>query len=344
MSTTIDNHTTYKIPGKLILSGEHAVVYGNPALAVAINKHVCVRLDPQDDNNVTFVFGTTYPPHSVSLNTLPQLKTRLEHKHQQFLAGRCSIDKVLDTPYDLCSYSAALALGHCKQLSGGMRLTINSTLPIGCGMGSSAALILAILKTICRYNEQSLSNKQAFELALQAEHLQHGTSSGLDIQVALTEGALLWQKGQPPQARKQPALALHYTNTGQPQSSTGECVASARAHLKNSQLLEAFKTVTCAMDAAIANADIQAMQHTIRENHRLLVTLGVVPASIRTLIDTIEGIGGAAKICGAGAIRGDKAGALLIATADKIQLNKVQALCNEQGFCLNPLSDKTVNN
>ena len=62
------------------------------------------------------------------------------------------------------------------------------------------------------------------------------------------------------------------------------------------------------MRAALAGSSEQELIAAVRENHRLLVGIGVVPESVQHLVSEIEAQGGAAKICGAGSIRGDSAG------------------------------------
>jgi len=65
----------------------------------------------------------------------------------------------------------------------------------------------------------------------------------------------------------------------------------------------------------------------IRENQKLLNNIGVVPKNISNFIDEIEQMGGAAKICGAGSIRGNNAGAIIV-FSDIMPKD----ICNKYGF------------
>ena len=73
-----------------------------------------------------------------------------------------------------------------------------------------------------------------------------------------------------------------------------------------------FSHVTENVDQAIQRDDQQLLIESIRHNHQLLVKIGVVPEKVQKFIAEVEKSGGAAKICGAGSIRGDAAGAVLV--------------------------------
>jgi mevalonate kinase len=74
------------------------------------------------------------------------------------------------------------------------------------------------------------------------------------------------------------------------------------------------------------------MRALIRENHRLLVQIGVVPEKVQRFISAVEARGGAAKICGAGAISGNAGGTLLL-LAEELP----QGLCEQYGYAADPV-------
>ena len=124
-----------RAPGKLIISGEHAVVYGKPAIAMAIDK--CTTTE---------------------LCLLPQQKT--------------------------INYSSSL-LQHTintiiKQfninLSSGIDINTDAEIPIGCGMGSSAAAIISVMHAMTNLFSLELSLDQYLPIARDIENLQHGIS------------------------------------------------------------------------------------------------------------------------------------------------------------------------
>ena len=109
-----------------------------------------------------------------------------------------------------------------------------------------------------------------------------------------------------------PDWPLYIVNTGSPESSTGECVMHTKPLLENGNLAAEMGSVTRAFKDAIQQQQFQELQVAIRANHQLLIALGVVPQSIQMFIRYLETQGAAAKICGAGSIRGNKAGIVLI--------------------------------
>jgi mevalonate kinase len=74
------------------------------------------------------------------------------------------------------------------------------------------------------------------------------------------------------------------------------------------------------------------MQSLIRENHRLLCRIGVVPQKVQQFVSEVEAAGGAAKVCGAGSVRGDSGGAVLV-LADFMPA----ALAEKYGYNVSPL-------
>ena len=83
-------------------------------------------------------------------------------------------------------------------------------------------------------------------------------------------------------------------------------------YFKNSEIADDFAEVTTAMDLALQQSDLSAVQECIRKNHQLLKYIGVVPNKVAKFIEQVEELGGAAKISGAGAVSGNNAGIVLV--------------------------------
>ena len=75
-------------PGKLILSGEHAVVYGKPAIAMAIDRSAVFELTPQSGDQVSFDLPGNEGQESHTLMALRDLKRRIDKKYHEFLRFR----------------------------------------------------------------------------------------------------------------------------------------------------------------------------------------------------------------------------------------------------------------
>jgi mevalonate kinase len=213
-------------------------------------------------------------------------------------------------------------------LNQGLRLVISGDLPMGYGLGSSAAVTVGILRVASLFFQRSLSLSELLSLAKQVENLQHGLSSGIDPSVCLYEGVLLYTTNSITPRTLEPWPA-YLINTGQPSSSTGECVESVKEKAFPVSLWSEFTRVTLACDQALQAHDTPLLQQAISENHRLLCQIGVVPSRIQEFIAEVEAAGGAAKICGAGSVRGDNAGFLLMLPGD---LEKIEHLTHQFGF------------
>jgi mevalonate kinase len=218
-------------PGKIILSGEHSVVYGYPAIATAVNK-------------------------------------------------RLSITKSGD---------------------------IHSDIPIGAGMGSSAAFAVAMSALEIGKLDLEKINKAAYKM----EKTLHGNPSGVDNTV-VTYGGFLWYRKESESFKvfkqikaKTKLPKLYLLNSGKPSESTREMVELVgrkykKEKLKTTGIFKDIETVTKEMLRFLIGDSNPDLGKLISENERLLEKLGVVSNSARHLIRMIEKIGGFAKISGAG--------------------------------------------
>lgn len=266
------SHKT-RAPGKLIFSGEHAVVYGNPAIAMAIDKFATATLSWQLDADViSFDLPDTQLLSHALITTLEQLKLTLPH---------------------------------------GLKIKVNSDIPISCGMGSSAAIIISFIYGLTTLLGENLDLETYFQLGRDIEHLPHGCSSGTDIYLALHGGCVRFENGAAV-ARTIPDIPLYMVNTGKPETTTKQCVAAVTKYFKSQILLKDFAAVTNDFDWALQKNNLKHIQACIRANHKLLTHIGVVPEPIQQFIAELEKAGAAAKICGAGTIAGETAGAVLV--------------------------------
>ncbi len=322
-------------PGKLILSGEHAVVYGKPALAMAINRYATATATPQLLPLVSFDLSDLSYEHGLTLTALNHLKNRIKQKYERFMHGDFKIRDVLQKPVELAQFAFTLFLETLNlKLTQGVRIRLQSDIPMGCGMGSSAATVLSIVHAIAHHMQVDISSELFYRLSLEAENMQHGYSSGLDLRVSLHGGCMLVKEGQIEQ-RPIPSLPMYLVNTGAPKSTTGECVTQAATHFKKSQLGADFAAITEAMDKALQANNLQEVLQTVRMNHLLLTKIGVVPPSVQQFIREIENTEGAAKICGAGAVSGDKGGVVLVMTENVAALID---LCARYQYAIIPIT------
>ncbi len=319
-------------PGKLILSGEHAVVYGHPALAMAVDRYAEAIVTPQLNPLVSFDLLNLSYHKSHTIQALKSLKRRLKGDYEKFLKGEHSIKDVLKTPFEL-SQMALTTLAEKLNFNGkqGIKLRTHSTIPIGCGMGSSAAMILCVMHAMNCHSGHELTHEQYLSIGLEVENLQHGNSSGLDLHISLKGGCMLYQEGEYAQ-RNIPDIPMYLVNTGKPLANTGECVSHAAQYFQQSCIGDDFAAITHALDQALQDRNFSESQRLLRENHQLLCNIDVVPCKVQQFISKIEAQGDAAKICGAGNIKGDNGG-IVVVFAER----EPTALCQEFDYSVSKI-------
>lgn len=302
--------TTAIAPGKIILAGEHAAVADCPALGMAINRFATATLTSSTQADVLINLTNYRQIADFTFDSLHKTAHDIEARYHAYLKQQLPLKAVLKEPFHLPIYTLAKGLNALENSPTPICLTLNADIPIGYGLGSSAAMIVSVLFAVNHYFSANWDENKIFQLALQCENLQHGKSSGLDIHCAI--------KGYSASLSNELATssALHYfnfINTGLPESTTGECVERSQQQfhafpsLKNdfTNVVEKLKTAFQANDHAI-------IQECVKRNHQLLCQVGVVPVKVQQFIAELEKNNMTGKICGAGSIRGDAAGVVTV--------------------------------
>lgn len=325
------------VPGKLILAGEHAVVYGRPALVAAID----LRLEA--------AFAGPLAPAATGPSVLldaPALGPPRE------IPWRQAIDHARSARRDWQRYArdpgarrfpaehrgepahvVLTALGEAAMFLGEesgppIELAIHGDLPVGRGLGSSAAAAVAILAGYLALRNAPGDHNDLAHLALEVERRQHGLPSGVDAATVI-QGGLVEARPRStggfelrPLAVTPARLARFAVyDTGRPPESTGEVVAAVRARLDDStafaSALDRIEDATEALQRSLTGTAADAgaggdPREAIAACQRGLEELGVVPARIAALVRKVESAGGAAKISGAGSLAGPGAGTLIV--------------------------------
>ncbi len=265
-----------RAPGKIILAGEHAVVYGRPALAVP-------------------VFGV-------------QARAQVTHAAAWHLTAP-AVD--LDAPLAALPGDHPLrrAVDLARQALPGLppaRVRIASTIPVAAGLGSGAAVTVALLRALAAFAGRPLPDARVNALAYEVEKLHHGTPSGIDNTVITYARPIVYRRGQGWQplvvAR---AVPLVIADTGQP-AATRDMVAGVRARwqaqcARYEALFDAIAQAVAAAQAALAAGDLAALGQALRANHARLQDLGVSTPRLDALVQAAEAAGAyGAKLAGAG--------------------------------------------
>ena len=294
-------------PGKIILSGEHSVVYGAPALAFSVKQRLTVNFTP--DLLPRLSWFAPDKAHEMALEKLSSLRHKLDAAFDGYLRGERSISEILSRPAELIFYTVDVAriLGNLERIPRG-KFDIQSDIPVGAGMGSSAALLAALLKLFSKHEDLTT----LIEQVRHCERLQHGRGSLIDAATVTLGGLVKVEHNHASRLGELPGIFdqdWYWIFTGTPATSTGVCVERVRTQFEQSDIWSEFAAVTNRIEAAQTN--LVQLAQAIQDNHRLLKRIGVVPARVAALIEQIEGMGGAAKIAGAGAVSGDAGGLVL---------------------------------
>ncbi|OMH33934.1 hypothetical protein BGP75_13265 [Motiliproteus sp. MSK22-1] len=300
-------------PAKAILSGEHSVVYGAPALALAVNCYAQARV--QSIESAELVLQLTDLDRCFRYNWPEVIKRAedAESRYQRFLLGNCPITEVLVGTDDLYLFAIAalikdLSLNHCP----GILLQLRSDIPVGSGMGSSAATVAAMLIGVAKLIGVELTQQRLYQLTHHAERLQHGRSSGIDPAVCCYGGLIHFSDGVIDPRSLEFGDGWFLLDSGKPAVTTGVGVEQVRKNFAGSDIWDEFSQITGKMATALREMNQGQLIKQIRLNHRLLCRIGVVPDPIQQLVADIEQAGGAAKVSGAGAVAGDQAGLILV--------------------------------
>ncbi|MFT5720564.1 MAG: mevalonate kinase [Motiliproteus sp.] len=304
-----------RAPAKAILSGEHSVVYGMPALALALPLYANVSISPGTDPHKIELLLTDLDHRSlVDPFLLLSFQSRCEQRYQAYLAADLAVEAILPGPADL--YHFCLSLWPEAAALSGLRIELSSSIAIGSGMGSSAATVVALLSALAAQAGRCLSAEQLIELSTRCERLQHGRSSGLDPAICVRGGLVQFHQGRVEVLPTQLDAHWYRVDSGRPQATTGSCTSWVRQRFAEASIWSEFGAVTRQLAVALQRQDEDLILSSLRQNHRLLCRIGVVPVAVQQFIKTVEQRGGAAKISGAGAISGDQGGMLLVYAPD----------------------------
>ena len=309
-----------KAPAKLIISGEHSVVYGAAALVVAVKKFTEARfLKPSEKGKIkTFINNPQEAVFSYPSADLRQIKELLDQRYQVFLNNKIKVGEILNRPSDLIIY----VLSHFAEKFEADLLGI-SQIPLGAGMGSSASAIAAMTMLCEQIFNKKFSLEERFNFVRYCERLQHGKGSALDASAVVFGGVNFLEKEKRERIEGVNLEGWYYFLDGTPQSTTGECVEAVRAKFHNDKPLWAdFDALTQEIKQDLLNNKLPL--NAIKENQRLLEKIGVVAEPTQELIKQITKLGFAAKVSGAGTIKGNNSGMVLVLANDYEKIKELK--------------------
>jgi len=269
------------VPGKTILFGEHAVVYGYPAIAVPLNSiklNIKISARPTDTD----------------------IQIINKNRGENLLLKDLNPEHIYKTAID--TIQNALHVGKLPAL----QIGISSTIPIVSGLGSSAAFAVCLTKAISGFLGFKLNNEQINEIAYKIEIYQHGSPSGIDNTVISYNKPLYFKKGFPPSFLEiKSPITLIIADTGI-HANTKETVADVKKNMQINPemfkiLLEEIGNLADYAKINLENGDLETLGKLMSENQSLLQKLGVSNDELDHLVDVALRYGAlGAKLCGSG--------------------------------------------
>jgi mevalonate kinase len=280
---------------KLILVGEHAVVYGKPAIAI---------------------------PFPMKVRSIIEVSAGTITFESDIYTG--TIDSM---PIKMKGISACIkeTLHYLNQPFEGLRIGIHSSIPLGRGLGSSAAMAAAIVRSLFSFYRQKLSQKELFSLVQIAETYAHGKPSGIDMAAVASECPIWFQKGKETVPLKAGGpLFIVVADTGRI-GDTRTAVENVRKRYllepeKVQESLDKIERIADAAKDALLDGNVYLLGKLLNDNQQELMTLGVSDEGLSGLIDTARNTGAlGAKLTGGGL------GGCMIALARSLEHAKVMA-------------------
>ena len=264
--------------GKVILLGEHAVVYGSHAVALPLANAVRAVCRQAEHGSVLRI-----PDWGIAVSAETDKKS-----------GAGAI--------------LALLLRRLAADAGPLEIEVSTRLPVAMGLGSSAALAVAVARAIAQYQQLELADEEINRLAFDCEKLSHGNPSGIDNTIAVYGQAIVFQQDMPIggntlQLAAPVPLVIGY---GDLRGSTKEQVTGVRRRYERrttvyDAIFSQIDRLSIEGATALQTGDYVALGESMNICHGLLNALGVSTIELEEMVSVARKAGAlGAKLTGAG--------------------------------------------
>jgi len=267
-------------PGKIILFGEHAVVYGRPALAVPVTQvHADVDVSDSPRPGIWIEAPDIYL--RAELNTLSS-----DHPIASVIHNFLFLLRVSRFP--------------------NLAIKIISTIPVASGLGSGAAVTVALTRALAAHLNYAMADEEVNAFTYEIEKLHHGTPSGIDNTVVNYARPVYFVKGQPIETfhvGKPFTIVIADTGISAP---TNESVGDVRRLWMNDRsrwetVFDKIGEISFTARRAIEAGKPELLGELMNENHALLKTLTVSSPELDKLVEAAQQAGAlGAKMSGGG--------------------------------------------
>lgn len=293
---------TGRATAKLILCGEHAVVYGEPAIAVPFSQAV-IETEVLPTNQKT-KFSSAF--FTGDLDNMPPILFGIKEMAEAILA-QIGTEPVL--------------------------IRVLTEIPIGRGLGSSAAVAASVARALFAYFKQELTDEALLKFVNQSEKIAHGNPSGIDAVTVVTEKPVWFERDLALETMHfHEKLFLVVADTGIP-SETRAAVADVGRLLetqpkKFKPMIQELGNISREIRKQLeGEADIQQVGKAMNAAQAILEELTVSDASLEKLIRVALQNGAAgAKLTGGG-----RGGCMVALVSSKKQAESLVKALHEAG-------------
>ena len=308
---------TVSAPGKLMLFGEHAVVYDRSCLVTAVDSRITVEIKKIDQQEVKI--------------DAPQVKI---NGYQRKL----SVEACLNSHKGVRFIEAAIEIFRKRYgLVNGLKIKVENGFSSNYGLGSSSAISVCIVKALAEIFSKKLGCKQIFNLAYKAVLNVQGVGSGFDVGAACWGGTLFYTTGGkkivPLKAERLP-LVIAYSGNKADTPTLIRKVQKLRLKRLNEteKIFDKIEKIVKRAKKKLQEGKWEELGELMTKNHELLVKLGVSTPKIEKLISAALSAGAfGAKISGAGG------GDCIIVLAGKEKHHLVEQALVKAGGALVPV-------
>jgi mevalonate kinase len=289
------SRVTVSAPGKVTLFGEHAIVYGYPAIVASINRRVYVTASPRNDSSIKIIAKDLRTPGLII--TYKDGGVEVTTDYERSLSAMAYLNKSVEL--------TSKYVGRFK----GVDLIVSSEMPVGAGLGTSAAVSVATVYAYSRILGYELTKEEIAKIAWNVEKEVQGIASPMDTSISTFGGFLkLWGDGKVFHRERinvdmRLPLVIAYVER---KASTKDMVLKVRKLLsRHTSLVKGVMNligeVTKKAEKALRDEDLYALGELMNINQGLLDALGVSDMRLSELVYIAREAGAiGSKLTGAG--------------------------------------------
>jgi len=293
--------------GKIILLGEHSVVYGRHALAAPIGAAIEATVEDAE-HGIQLIIPTWNVTESMEWGAAP--RNSLE-KSVHMLLGELGIEQVP------------------------LSIQVHAGIPRAMGLGGSAAMAVAVIRAVSERFGLELSDERVNELAYESEQVAHGRASGIDNSVATYGQTILFRRGDPPTIRSVPVhtsapIVIGMTGREGLTAAMVSRVAEARESSRPAyeRIFDEIDTLTLQACDELEQGDLVQLGRCMDLCHGLLNALQVSTHELEQLVELARTHGAlGAKLTGGGG-----GGAMIALAREPEQAEHIERAMRAAGY------------